>query len=58
MGIYLSHTIFSAAARIALLPVTTDLWVHLVVGVVAGIMGPLGIYAVLQRHGRPAWIGF
>jgi hypothetical protein len=58
MGIFLAHTIFSAAMRIALQSVTSDLAVHVLAGVAAGIVGPLAIHAGLRRYGRPAWIGF
>ncbi len=58
MGIYLSHTIFSAATRAALAPFTTDLSIQMLAGTLAGIAGPLLIYAVIRRAGRPSWIGF
>ncbi len=58
MGIYLSHTIFSAATRAALARFSTDLTAHMVLGTLAGIVGPLLIYTVIRRVGRPHWIGF
>lgn len=58
MGIYLAHTIFSAGVRAVLGRFTTDLSLHMILGTLAGIIGPLVIYAVIRRVGRPSWIGF
>jgi fucose 4-O-acetylase-like acetyltransferase len=58
MGIYLAHTIFSAGIRAALAPRITDLTVHMLAGTVVGIIGPLVIYAIIRKVGRPSWIGF
>ena len=58
MGIYLAHTIFSAGTRAVLARFTQDVPLHMVFGTLAGIIGPLIIYAVIRRVGRPAWIGF
>ncbi len=58
MGIYLAHTIFSAGIRAALGRFTTDLTLHMIAGTLIGIIGPLIIYAIIRRVGRPAWIGF
>lgn len=58
MGIYLAHTIFSAGTRAVLGRFTQDLSVHMILGTLAGIIGPLLIYAILRRVGRPSWIGF
>jgi fucose 4-O-acetylase-like acetyltransferase len=58
MGIYLAHTIFSAGTRAVLSRFTLDLSLHMIAGTLAGIVGPLVIYAVIRRIGRPAWIGF
>lgn len=58
MGIYLSHTIFSAGTRAVLRRFTPDLTAHMILGTLAGIIGPLIIYAVIRRVGRPSWIGF
>lgn len=58
MGIYLAHTIFSAGTRAVLARFTTDLSAQLILGTLAGIVGPLLIYAVIRRVGRPSWIGF
>ncbi|WP_137112297.1 acyltransferase family protein [Rhodobacter sp. SY28-1] len=58
MGIYLAHTIFSAGTRVVLSRLTQDLSLHMIAGTLAGIIGPLLIYALIRRFGRPAWIGF
>lgn len=58
MGIYLAHTIFSAGTRAVLARVTPDLTAHMILGTLAGIIGPLVIYAIIRRVGRPSWIGF
>lgn len=58
MGIYLAHTIFSAGIRAVLGRFTTDLTVQMILGTLAGIVGPLIIYAIIRRVGRPSWIGF
>jgi fucose 4-O-acetylase-like acetyltransferase len=58
MGIYLAHTIFSAGTRAVLGRFTQDLSLHMIAGTLAGIIGPLIIYAIIRRIGRPSWIGF
>jgi fucose 4-O-acetylase-like acetyltransferase len=58
MGIYLAHTIFSAGVRVVLSRLTQDVSLHMIAGTLAGIIGPLVLYAVIRRIGRPAWIGF
>lgn len=58
MGIYLAHTIFSAGTRAVLGRFTQDLSLHMIAGTLAGIIGPLILYAIIRRIGRPAWIGF
>jgi fucose 4-O-acetylase-like acetyltransferase len=58
MGIYIAHTIFSAGTRAVLGRFTSDLSLHMILGTLAGIIGPLIIYAVIRRVGRPSWIGF
>lgn len=58
MGIYLAHTIFSAGTRAVLARVTPDLTAHMILGTLAGIIGPLILYALIRRVGRPSWIGF
>jgi fucose 4-O-acetylase-like acetyltransferase len=58
MGIYLAHTIFSAGIRVVLNRLTQDLTLHMIAGTLVGIIGPLVIYAIIRRIGRPSWIGF
>jgi fucose 4-O-acetylase-like acetyltransferase len=58
MGIYLAHTIFSAGTRAVLARTTTDLSLHMIFGTLAGLIGPLILYALIRRFGRPQWIGF
>lgn len=58
MGIYLAHTIFSAGTRAVLARFTQDLSLHMIAGTLAGIIGPLLLYALIRRVGRPSWIGF
>lgn len=58
MGIYLAHTIFSAGTRAVLARFTQDVPLHMILGTLAGIIGPLILYALIRRVGRPAWIGF
>lgn len=58
MGIYLAHTIFSAGTRAVLGRLTQDLSLHMIAGTLTGIIGPLIIYTVIRRIGRPSWIGF
>ncbi|MFO1202714.1 MAG: acyltransferase [Tabrizicola sp.] len=58
MGIYLAHTIFSAGTRAVLARFTQDLSLHMILGTLAGIIGPLIVYTVIRRVGRPSWIGF
>jgi fucose 4-O-acetylase-like acetyltransferase len=58
MGIYLAHTIFSAGIRAVLGRLTSDLTLHMIAGTLIGIIGPLIIYAIISRVGRPSWIGF
>lgn len=58
MSIYLAHTIFSAGTRAVLGRFTTDLTIHMTLGTLAGIIGPLIILVVIRRIGRPSWIGF
>jgi fucose 4-O-acetylase-like acetyltransferase len=58
MGIYLAHTIFAAGIRAVLSRITTDVSLHMIAGTLAGIIGPLVIYGIVRRVGRPSWIGF
>lgn len=58
MTIYLAHTIFSAAFREALLSFgVTNAPVHIVVGTVAGIVGPLALLALARRFGIARALG-
>ena len=58
MGIYLAHTIFSAGIRAVLGKVTSDIALHMIAGTLIGIIGPLILYVLIRRVGRPSWIGF
>lgn len=58
MGIFLAHTIFSAAVRILLQPHVTDVGLHMLAGTLAGLAGPLLVYAMIRKLGDPRWIGF
>lgn len=59
LAIYVSHTIFSAAARIVLLKVgIVDVWVHLGVGTLVGLVFPVALYLVTRRAGIAGWLGF
>ncbi|MFN3578610.1 MAG: hypothetical protein ACK4TJ_16740 [Tabrizicola sp.] len=49
---------FSAGTRAVLARFSQDLTLHMIAGTLAGIIGPLLIYAVIRRIGRPSWIGF
>lgn len=50
LAIYVMHTIFSAGLRAVLISIgTEDLAVHLVLGTVIGIVGPLAVYLVFRR---------
>ena len=58
MGIYLAHPIFSAAIGALLAPFSSNLTAHMLAATLAGIIGPLAIYHVIRKVGRPSWIGF
>lgn len=52
MAIYVMHTMFSASFRILLLELgVDDLVVHLALGIMAGVFGPLIIYLFVRRLG-------
>lgn len=52
LAIYVMHTMFSAAFRILLLKLgIDDSTTHLLVRVIAGILGPLAIYLFMRRIG-------
>lgn len=59
MAIYLSHTIFSAAFRIGLQQIgVTSVWLHLLVGVLVGVLGPLALLATARRLRLERVLGF
>ncbi|WP_305969820.1 MULTISPECIES: acyltransferase family protein [unclassified Mameliella] len=58
MPIYLAHTLFTAATRIVLFKLTTDVMVHLVLGTVAGLIGPVVLYYAARRVASPKLPGF
>ena len=56
--IFLAHTIFSAAFRIGLMSVgVTWLPLHLLVGTVVGLAGPILLYLLARRIGLAKWLG-
>jgi len=58
LAIYVMHTMFSAAVRIGLIVFGIDnLAVHFVLGVVAGVLGPLLVYVVARRFGVLGAVG-
>lgn len=58
LAIYVAHTIFSAAARIALMKAgISELWVHMTVGTLAGLVLPLALYIVARRFRFAGWLG-
>ena len=58
LAIYVAHPIFSAAARIVLMKVgIIDLWVHMTVGTLAGLVLPLALYIVARRFRFAGWLG-
>lgn len=59
MAIFLAHVFFSAAVRIGLLMAgVEDTVVHLVLGTVAGIIGPLALCVVARHVGVSRLLGF
>lgn len=59
MAIYLGHTIFSAAMRSALLAVGDEqVWLHLLLGVGAGLAGPATLAWAANRFGLSRVLGF
>lgn len=59
LAIYVAHTIFSAAARIALLRAgVADVAVQMAVGTLAGLLGPTALYVAALRWGLSARLGF
>lgn len=58
MPIYLAHTLFTAATRIALFKVTEDPAVHLMLGTLAGLVGPVLLFYALRAVASPRLLGF
>jgi fucose 4-O-acetylase-like acetyltransferase len=59
MPIYLTHVIFSAAVRMVLARLGQDgLFVHLIIGTLAGLAGPLLLVWLARRVGVSALLGF
>lgn len=59
LAIFVSHTIFSAAARIVLLKIgITELWVHMLVGTLVGLLLPAALYMTAKRLGFSDKLGF
>ena len=59
MPIYLTHVIFSAAVRMVLARLGQDgLIVHLIIGTLAGLAGPLLLVWLAHRVGISALLGF
>ncbi len=59
MAIFLAHTMFSAGVRIVLVMAgIADPVVHLVLGTLAGLAGPLALWAAARRYGLMRLAGF
>ena len=58
LPIYLAHTLFTAATRIVLIRVTDSPLLHLGLGVLAGLIGPVLLYYVVRRLGLIRVAGF
>tara|TARA_R100000750_G_scaffold23831_1_gene15533 strand:+ start:4918 stop:5913 length:996 start_codon:yes stop_codon:yes gene_type:complete len=58
MPIYLAHTLFTAATRIALFKITDDPTLHLVLGTCAGLIGPVVLYYAVRAVASPRLLGF
>ncbi|EAU45910.1 acyltransferase family protein [Salipiger bermudensis] len=58
MPIFLAHTIFSAATRVALQRVSDDATLHLVSGTAIGLAGPILLNALLRKFADPRLAGF
>lgn len=57
-AIYVAHVLFAAALRIALVKAGLVSWpLHLVLGTVAGVIGPLGLLVLLNRWGVAGLFG-
>jgi len=58
LPIYLSHTVFSASSRICLLVFNVDApAVHIVVGTILGLLGPLALLSLANRAGATRLLG-
>ncbi|TNF61093.1 MAG: acyltransferase [Rhodobacteraceae bacterium] len=52
LAIFVTHTIFSAATRVLLMAAgIEDVALHLILGVAAGLLGPLALYLAAARFG-------
>ncbi|MCA0961861.1 acyltransferase family protein [Salipiger bermudensis] len=58
MPIFLAHTIFSAATRVALQRVSDDATLHFVSGTAIGLAGPILLNALLRKFADPRLAGF
>jgi fucose 4-O-acetylase-like acetyltransferase len=59
MGIFLSHTIFTAAMREALLVLNVnDIWLHVLLGTAFGLVGPLILIGIARRTKTHRLLGF
>lgn len=59
MAIYLAHVVFASGLRIALVKAgVDDLLLHVALGTIAGIAGPLGLLRIAQRFGVARVLGF
>lgn len=58
MAIYLAHTVFTAATRMALLKITDDPVLHLGLGTLSGMVGPVVLYLAVRRIMPPRVLGF
>jgi fucose 4-O-acetylase-like acetyltransferase len=58
LAIYVSHTIFSAAARIVLVKAgVVDLWLHMGVGTLVGLVCPVALFLAARRAGVAGKLG-
>jgi surface polysaccharide O-acyltransferase-like enzyme len=58
MPIYLAHTLFTAATRIVLIRFSDSPALHLTLGTLAGLIGPVLLYYGLRRLGATRLAGF
>lgn len=58
MIIFLSHTFFTAFLRIAMVQLGIEtLWLHLILGILVGVLCPLILLWLSRRFGVTRWIG-